>query len=83
MNAPEHGTVTLFEMEDVLGIPREHLSFTLWYLKESGAVVKGDNGKFAITLKGVDLVEAGGGVCPLPAMRPERMLTDGSAASAA
>jgi len=45
------------EMEDVLGIPREHLEFSLWYLKEAGDIKPGDNGKFAVSVKGVDLYE--------------------------
>lgn len=46
------------EMEDLLGIAREHLEFSLWYLRESALVTRSDNGKFSITAKGVDDVEA-------------------------
>ena len=46
------------DFEDLLGVPREHLEFTLWYLKEGQFVARSDNGKHSITLKGVDLTEA-------------------------
>jgi hypothetical protein len=50
--------MNLKEFEDLLGVPKEHLEFTLWYLKEGQFVTRTDNGRFAITLKGVDLAEA-------------------------
>jgi curved DNA-binding protein len=54
---PDQPFVTLKEFEDLLGVPREHLDFTLWYLKEGQYVQRTDNGRHSITLKGVDLVE--------------------------
>ena len=45
-------------MEDLLGCPREHLEFSLWYLKENGLVVRQDNGRFTVTVKGVDWAES-------------------------
>jgi hypothetical protein len=56
---PEQPTMTIPEIERLLGCPREHLEFPLWYLKESGYVQRGDNGRYAITLKGVDQAEQG------------------------
>ena len=49
--------LTLKELEEILGIPKEHLEFTLWYLKEGQYIQRGDSGKTLITLKGVDLAE--------------------------
>jgi hypothetical protein len=49
--------MTIHELEDLLGVPREHLEFNLWYLKEGGLVTRGDNGRCAITVKGVDEAE--------------------------
>lgn len=46
------------EMEDLLGIPKEHLEFSLWYLKECGDIKPGDNGRYAISVAGVDKYEA-------------------------
>lgn len=56
-NEPEKPSMNLFELEDLLGCPREHLEFSLWYLKENGLVVRMDNGRFAVTAKGVDWAE--------------------------
>jgi hypothetical protein len=56
-NEPEKPSMNLHELEDLLGCPREHLEFSLWYLKENGLVVKMDNGRFAVTAKGVDWAE--------------------------
>jgi DnaJ domain len=53
MAAPEQPGASIVELEDMLGIPREHLDFSLWFLKESGLVARTDSGKLSITLKGV------------------------------
>lgn len=54
---PHAPGVTIFELEDLLGIPRDHLEFTLWYLKERGLLTRGDNNRFQITAAGVDSAE--------------------------
>src|SRR5579863_8652711 len=56
-NEPEKPTLNLHELEDLLGCPREHLEFSVWYLKENGLVVRQDNGRLAVTAKGVDWAE--------------------------
>ncbi len=56
-NEPEKPSMNLHELEDLLGCPREHLEFSLWYLKENGLVARMDNGRFAVTAKGVDWAE--------------------------
>jgi hypothetical protein len=58
MNQPQQVGVTIHELEDLLGCPREHLEFTLWYLKETACVTRSDNGRYAITAKGVDVSES-------------------------
>lgn len=55
---PDQPSMSLKEFEDLLGVPREHLEFTLWYLKESQSIQRSDNGRISITLKGVDLAES-------------------------
>jgi hypothetical protein len=55
--SPKKPTMNLHELEDLLGCPREHLEFSLWYLKENGLVARLDNGRFAVTAKGVDWAE--------------------------
>jgi DnaJ domain/PilZ domain len=51
--SPGEPGVSTLELEDMLGVPREHLEFSLWFLKESGFVGRTDGGKLSITLKGV------------------------------
>ena len=60
MNVPEQPHMGLHELEDLLGCPREHLEFTLWYLKESALVTRLDNGRYGITARGVDHAEESG-----------------------
>jgi curved DNA-binding protein CbpA len=73
MNQPHQPSVSILEMEELLGCPREHLEFTLWYLKENGLAVRGDNGRFNITVKGVDEAESESHSAPWSA--PDRLLT--------
>ncbi len=55
--SPENPTLTLKDFEDLLGVPKEHLEFSLWYLKENQYVQRSDNGRHSITIKGVDAAE--------------------------
>jgi DnaJ domain len=55
---PEQPYIVMKEFEELLGVPVEHLEFALWYLKEGQYVVRTDNGRYSITLKGVDLAES-------------------------
>ncbi len=52
--------MTMHEFEELLGCPREHLEFTLWYLKEAGLIARTDNVRYGITVKGVDYSEEHG-----------------------
>jgi hypothetical protein len=56
--------MSMHEFEELLGCPREHLDFTLWYLKDAGFVSRTDNGRYGITVKGVDHAEEEGLWCP-------------------
>jgi curved DNA-binding protein len=57
VSQPEAPGMTLKEFEDLLGVPKEHLEFSLWYLSQSQCLQRTDNGRHLITLKGVDLAE--------------------------
>ena len=46
------------ELETLSGCPLEHLDFHLWYLKAKGWVAKIENGTYAITVEGIDRVNA-------------------------
>jgi curved DNA-binding protein CbpA len=54
---PDQASMTLKELEDLLGVPKEHLEFTIWYLKEGHFIQRADNGRVTITLRGVELTE--------------------------
>lgn len=56
-NEPEKPSMNLHELEDLLGCPREHLEFSIWYLKENGLIARQDNGRIQVTAKGVDWAE--------------------------
>lgn len=58
LHDPERATMSVFEFEELLGCPREHLEAALWYLKGKGHVKRSDNGRFTITVSGFDEVEA-------------------------
>jgi curved DNA-binding protein CbpA len=46
------------ELEQLLGVPREHLEFTAWYLIEKGLVRRGaDSSRLTITAEGVEYLE--------------------------
>ena len=49
--------MSLHELEELLACPREHLEFSLWFLKENGLIAKGDNARFSITAKGAEKSE--------------------------
>lgn len=71
VNDPEQPGMSLYDLEDLLGCPREHLSFSLWYLKENNYILRGDNGRVSITAQGVDQAEA-----PVPwSQREDRLLS--------
>lgn len=57
VNQPNQPAVSLHELEELLGCPREHLEFSLWYLKESGLLTRTDAGRYSITVKGVEQAE--------------------------
>ncbi len=46
--------VNIREIERLLNCAREHLEFSLWYLRERGYIRTGDSGTYWITADGVD-----------------------------
>ena len=49
--------VSLFEIEEKMGFPRDYLEFTIWYLARKGYITRADNSDFTLTVDGVDFVE--------------------------
>lgn len=54
---PYNPQVTLAEIENRMGFPRDYLDFTTWYLTKKGYITKADNSDFALTADGVDFIE--------------------------
>ena len=54
---PNFPQVSLAELEDRMGFPRDYLDFTLWYLVKKGYVSREDNASYALTADAVDFVE--------------------------
>lgn len=55
---PVTPSLTIFDIEELIGIPRDHLEFTLWYLRERAYLSRTDNNRFQITINGVDYAES-------------------------
>jgi len=53
----EQPHLVMRDLEELLGVPKEHLQFAVWYLLKGDFVQRGDNGRYVITVKGVDLAE--------------------------
>ena len=57
VSQPFQPGMTIHELEDLLGCAREHLEFSLWFLKENALIARSDNGRYSITAKGVERME--------------------------
>jgi curved DNA-binding protein CbpA len=68
--------IFILDLEGLAGIERENLEFTLWYLQQKGLVQRTDNSRLAITVEGVDYLEANTHEAP-----NRRRLTTSSAAA--
>lgn len=55
---PDDPGLSILEFESMMSMPREHLMFTMWYLREHDCVRQDENSDFVITGAGVDYVEA-------------------------
>jgi curved DNA-binding protein len=55
--SPEMPEVSLHEVEQRMGFPRDYLEFTLWYLQRKGYIARADNAAFTLQAEGVDFVE--------------------------
>lgn len=51
---PQAGGLGAMHLEETLGVPREHLEFPMWYLKQRGLVETLSSGMYAITIAGID-----------------------------
>jgi curved DNA-binding protein CbpA len=70
-NKPE---VSLAEIEDRMGFPRDYLDFTTWYLAKKRYITRADNSDFTLTVEGVDFIETQRATVPVL----DKLLTNGS-----
>jgi curved DNA-binding protein CbpA len=54
---PDDPGISLLEFESIMSFPREHLLFTMWYLKERNFLQMDHSSDYVITGDGVDYVE--------------------------
>ena len=50
--------LSVLDLEKRMAFPREHLNFTLWYLRAKGYVCRVDNSDYGITAEGIDFIES-------------------------
>ena len=55
---PREPAVYTLDLEGMIGRPREHLEFTVWYLGQKKFVTRDDNSRLVITADGVEYLEA-------------------------
>ncbi len=70
VHEPEFPALSIHDLEDLLGCPRDHLQFSLWYLKEKGYIRRDDRARYSITVAGIDEAEA----AAAPRLPAERLL---------
>jgi len=73
VNAHREPTMTIHDLEELLGCPRDHLEVGLWYLKQRGWIERSDNGRYSITVEGFEEAEMTG-IWPVP---KDRLLPPG------
>jgi curved DNA-binding protein CbpA len=54
---PNTPALSVLELESLTLIPREHLVFTIWYLKSKKYIVQDDRSSLMITADGIDYLE--------------------------
>ena len=55
---PREPAVFSLDLEGMIGRPREHLEFTIWFLGQKKFVSRDDNSRLIITAEGVEYLEA-------------------------
>jgi len=56
---PDHPSLSVLDLESMTALPREHLEFTIWYLKQKNYLDRDQTtSDYTITSEGVDWVES-------------------------
>ena len=74
---PYNPEVSLVEVEKQMGVPREYLQFTAWYLHNKKYITRSDSSELTLTVLGVDFVESNRGNTPVL----DKLLTSGAGPS--
>jgi hypothetical protein len=54
---PSNPGIFMREFERMIGRPREHLDFTIWFLVQKKLVVRDDNSELLLTVDGAEYLE--------------------------
>ena len=54
---PREPTLSILDIEALIGRPREHLEFSIWFLTQKRFVQRGDDSGLTITAEGVEYLE--------------------------
>jgi curved DNA-binding protein CbpA len=54
---PNHPGLFPADLEKMLGVPQEHLEFSLWYLLQKRLIARSDSSRLVITVEGVDYMD--------------------------
>jgi len=54
---PSQPAMSMLDIEALIGRPREHLEFSIWYLTQKRYVQRGDDSGLTITAEGVEYLE--------------------------
>jgi curved DNA-binding protein CbpA len=68
--------IFILELEQLIGRPREHLEFTVWFLLEKNLIQRGDNSTYVITADGAEYLEEHGAL-----LTRQRLLRETNAAT--
>jgi hypothetical protein len=50
--------MSMLDLEALIGRPREHLEFSIWFLTQKKFIVRGDDSGITITADGVEYLES-------------------------
>ena len=53
----DNASISLLELETLIGRPREHLQFTIWYLQQKRFVTSDDHSRLVLTVDGAEFLE--------------------------
>ena len=54
---PQQPAMSVLDIEAVIGRPREHLEFSIWFLTQKKFIQRGDDSALTITVDGVEYLE--------------------------